>query len=90
MPAESLLSYCFPNTKYNENPHKAGFRNCRQTHGSYEIFSSSALPVCLHLNGTFCHTCYDILLQENIKNDNRDDRYQHSREDQLPRVTVLT
>ncbi len=79
MPAESLLSYCFPNTKYNENPHKAGFRNCRQT-----------LPVCLHLNGTFCHTCHDILLQENIKNDNRDDRYQHSREDQLPRVTVLT
>ena len=41
MPVEGLLSYCFPNTKYNENPHKAGFRNCRQTLGSYEVFSSS-------------------------------------------------
>ena len=90
MPAESLLSYCFPNTKYNENPHKAGFAIAGRHSAAMRFSHHPTLPVCLHLNGTFCHTCHDILLQENIKNDNRDDRYQHSREDQLPRVTVLT
>lgn len=88
MPVESLLFYCFPDTTKTRT--RRVFAIAGRHSAAMRFSHHPTLPVYLHLNGTFCHTCHDILLQENIKNDNRDDRYQHSREDQLPRVTVLT
>ena len=44
----------------------------------------------LHFYSTFGNARHDILLQENIQNDDRDDRHENSREDQFPRVAVLS